>query len=285
MTELISYTRDDFMRVKEVCDACPETKSKYESLFVCLECFNNNFVVKHHVKRGEQVRPHRAQGVQPHSLMHRKHFVRQPRRIVNGGDSSHIRKAKSVLNIINASNFDKLYNKLKFVVSNENVNEVVPLVLEVGVQQRFYIGIFINILMGMAKEYKAEVEAHAARFVSGFIDDVLTLELSEEEAMSEYDRFCAEQKLKQHKVSSGVMALHIIKSGLFKMKLQEFVDSLVMACKEKRTETVFDVVISILAENKGLNGSRAIVLERRELDCFAGTTKLRFMLDDIFGQR
>lgn len=289
MVEFISYTRELFLERRGV--SLPDdddVKRKYDGLFQSSDCFfSNGFSAKVYLKKPvgdhhhqQQRNNHKGNTNSNQTFPPRRPYIKQVKKVINSGDKSHVKKAKCVLNVINSSNYAKQYNKMKFIMDAENVHEIVPLILDVGVMQIFYVTIFVNLLSDIAKEYKDTVESNVTSFIMKFLESKLSIM---ENIENDYDNFCDVQKQKQGSVSSGILMLHLIQRGLTSIKVDTVIDSLIDICKEKKDEeVVIDIVLQIFLESKKMYGADAISRHRSFLESSVTSNKLRFMIQDLF---
>lgn len=256
-----------------------DVKRKYDGLFQSSDCFfSNGFVNKAYQKKTDH-HSRNPKGTISTPQTARRPFVKPLKRVINPGDKTHVKKAKCVLNVINNSNYAKQYNKMKFIMDADNVQEIVPLVLDVAVMQIFYVTIFVNLLCDIAKEYKATVEHHVTNFITHFLDDKISIT---EHVVNDYDNFCDVQKQKQFNISCGILAMHVIKRGLTTLQVENVIDALIKICKEKEEEIVLDIVLQILVESKKLYGTDAIKRHQSYLESSVTSKKLCFMVEDLF---
>lgn len=272
MTEFIAYTKDVFFGQKNVI-ADDNIKLKYEALFHSADCFfSNGFTSKKFTPKTDFRKP-------PTNYVSKKPFCKLIKKTINPLDKNYIKKAKCILNVINASNYAKQYNKMKFIVEEDNVNEIVPLILDVSIMQIFYVKLFVDLLLDLCKDYKIIITEHIDIFVDKFIADGLVLP---EEESTDYDKFCAFQKCKQTKLSCGIMILHLINAGLSQQDIKKYIETIIEQCEEKKDENIVDVVLQIILEYKKMKGPASIFFGREKFAFLSPTTKARFMIDDIF---
>lgn len=278
MVELISYSVSDFLQRKGVTPPIDENmKKKYDALLASADCFfSNGFINKAYVK---PVAPNAIRAPQ----VRNKTFVKPNKGLIGSYDKHYIKKAKSILNVINSSNYDKQLNKMNFIMDSENANEIVPLILSVGVMQIFYVTLFVKLLVDISKEYKARVIQHVDDFITKLLESKFGISITQNNE-NNYDSFCDMQKQKQAIISSGVFALHLIQRGLTKYNTDHYMDILLEICNEKKDdETLIDIILHILLESKKIVGKNIDVSKFKSLfeEC-AQSNKLRFMVETLF---
>ena len=168
-------------------------------------------------------------------------------------------------------------------MENDNITDIVPLILETGVIQIFYINIFINLLLDIAKDYRSDVESYVNQFVNTFIDSRLIFENSDPitQTNTDYDVFCATQKQKNIKISTGIMILNLIKADFTQIDINTYVETLISICNEnKDNELVVDTILQILVECKKLFGSvSSYAIDH--LKSFVTNSKSKFLVDSL----
>jgi hypothetical protein len=284
MVEFISYSLEDFMGKKDKVICSPEVKSRYETLFQSAECFfSTGFVSKPFPSKPKPRGHHLPSPLPPSASANFRRPYIKPVKKINPFEKTHIKKVKCILNVINASNYLKQFNKMKFVMENDNITDIVPLILETGVIQIFYINIFINLLVDIAKNYRSEVESYVNQFVRTFLDSRLIFETANPITPSntDYDVFCATQKQKSIKISTGIMILNLINAGFTKIDIATYVETLISICNEnKNDELMVDTILQILVECKKLFGSVSFdVIDH--LKSFVTNSKSKFLVDSL----
>lgn len=273
MVDFIYHTRDLFLKVKEGFEVPAEVKQKYDTLFNETECFQSTgFVTKPYIKRVDKRAP-----------LPRKTFARAARKIFSAGDLPHIKKVKTILNVMNVSNYDKQLNKLKFIIEDRNVEEIAWVIIDTGVLQFFYVKLYVNLLNDIASNqgYKTVILKVIETFVDDFVGKRLMAQSPQDINLSEYDMFCVLQKDKTTKVSSGMLILYLIKQGLITRDIYWYLEKLIDYCNAgEEDEHIMDIVLNILLESKKINGHVVSYPVQWVARC-SKVNKLRFLFDDL----
>ena len=185
---MISF--DDFLLIKNI-ETDLNIKNKYKNLFDKFDCFSNVIVLRNTKKH----------------ITHNHHNStpnpnRKPRditRIITG-----------LLNILNNTNYNKIFVKLKLLIQNDNIVYIMNEILTKAVLQIFFIDIYSKLIYDIISFfYNKEI---IFEVLSNFIVSYLSennFDIPEETI--EYNDFCMNQKKKLTIISTNKLILYIIK--------------------------------------------------------------------------
>lgn len=269
MVDFIALDTKLFLEVKDTIVVPDGIKEFYEELFQAVDCFQSNgFVSKPYVKKVDPSK----------KFIAKKSFARTIRKPLCTGEQPHIKKVKTILNVLNASNFEKLIHKLKFVIDDHNVEEVVCLILSTAVSQYFFVKVFVNLLLEISNIYRPTVRKSVATFIENYLNMNLASRMILEDNLSEYDIFCQVQKEKTQKISTGMLIVHLINDGFYEETLDWFVSQLMNYCQK---DDVLDIVLPILIETKKVAKQIMIAIPESVKERCGMSNKLRFLLADL----
>lgn len=284
MVDLISHLPEVFYARKDGVEILPETRARYDALFQTMDCFHvtTSFAPKKHVGNGG-VPPHKKSGFFADSKrQHAKHPIVPGKTMIkkiNSTEKIHLKKVKCILNVMNKANYGKQINKLKFVIEDQNIEEIIPLIIDTGVMQIFYIDLYINMLRDITQQHV--IDNYAVVFAKKFLEERLNRTYMDD-TLTEYDRFCLDQKHKTIMVSTGIMIVHLIEAGLFSCDINTFLKDLLSKC-DGCNEIISDIVLQILTDAK--KSCRSIVGFLRENKAtivnIATCTKLRYTVEEL----
>jgi len=166
-------------------------KEKYKLLFDKFECFSNiiqrNNIKKHH---------------------HHHHHISLPN--PNKKPKDITRTITGLLNILNNTNYNKIFMKLKLQIQNDNIVYIMNEILNKSVLQIFYLDIYTKLITDIInffynKELLYEI---LKNFILSYLCEH-NFDISEENI--EYNDFCLNQKKKLGIISTNKLILNIIK--------------------------------------------------------------------------
>jgi uncharacterized protein YggL (DUF469 family) len=178
-------------------------------------------------------------------------------------DRAYLKRVKSILNVINESNFQKQVNKLKFVIQEDNIDTIMDVIINNAVLQVFYVNIFINLIRELLEtNFKNQVLNALDDFVSklifngGMKFDRSTIENTN---LSKYEHFCIQQKHKVTVISKALFIIHLMKNNMTTYTLEPLTDHLInnlmLASKEcnadcEMNDLDVDIILHILLDIK-----------------------------------
>lgn len=204
------------------------------------------------------------------------------------------RQLKGLLNVINKNNFNKIFNKIKPLVVDENTSIITEVILDTACFQVFYIKIFLNLLDEVIKlssdEARYTVDECISKFINDFINDELYMYQSSG-SHNKYHEFCLLQKHKCLVTSRNQVMLELIKSGHCKdWTIQSYCDNLLMTVSNlqydeytSNVESNIDIIICLVKDIK--TNDPAIRISQANIDTLKtllnNSQRLKFIVDDI----
>lgn len=204
------------------------------------------------------------------------------------------RQLKGLLNLINKNNFNKIFNKIKPLVLDENVGIITDVILDTACSQVFYVSIFLNLLdevMKMSTEHgKTVINVCISKFINDFINDEQYMYESSG-CQNKYHEFCLLQKHKCLATSRNHVMLELIKSGHCQdWSIQSYCDNLLMTVSNLQydvhnqdIESNIDIIICMVKDIKMKDPS--VRITQANIDTLKtllnNSQRLKFIVEDI----
>ena len=252
----IIITKDEFASRKNCFVLQENIVLKYKRLIDENECFSK---VTYFYKNKGFDRTDRTDRVDK-----RKHMTSNDRK------HHHPKKTfTSLWNLLNESNYTKVCHRLKFMISDDNVNVVIKELINMAITHSIYRKYFILILKDVIKTYE-----HTGTFdilnniIVGLLDSrYLILENITLDSKENYDMFCDTLKHKQKVLNTYIFILDIIDQLGISIPLLIEKTSQIFT-EHLSNEYYFDLMINIMI----------IIAERYPKEIAAKVTTLR----DVF---
>lgn len=187
-------TPEEFKHRKQSFVPDEGVQAKYDALFAKYECFNT--LIYHHkgntIKSNDRVNLRRHVSNQMNSSHHHNHEKRTPKKTFT-----------SLWNTLNESNYDKVSHKLKFMVNDDNFQQVIKELISMSIMHHIYRKQFLALTKDvMSQQTNGTSALHNT--LSEFSGDYWLLKHENNTHM--YDVFCLQQKHK-HKVINTIAIL------------------------------------------------------------------------------
>lgn len=265
MVDISIIPKDTFLVFRNI-KPPDDISKKYEDMFVKYDCFSNstNYIVTTKVFPSKQNNYSKAKSHSVHSQYDNKKkftsITRVTRRTIGVSDTPdrhYLKRVKAILNVINDSNFDKQLNKLKFIIQEDNIDNIMEILINSAVLQVFYIHIFVKLFKELLDgSFKAHVLRALDNFVSEFISqNAIKYPIFDQSEYSEYDCFCLQQKHKTMVTSKACFIINIIKHGMTAQPLDSLTDYLSMSLSELvpsalNVDLELDIILNIMLDVK-----------------------------------
>ena len=207
------------------------------------------------------------------------------------------RQLKGFLNVINKNNFNKVFNKVKPLIVDENIPIIAEVILDTACNQVFYFEIFYNMLMDVMNlatdAGKVLIQEHMKAFVNSFIGDEQYL-YKGIESENKYHEFCLLQKHKCLATSRNLVVVELIKNmHCSDWSIQSYCDNLLSTIANidyrldsRNTESNIDIIISMIKDLKArepyVKITQTHIANLRTL--LNNSQRLKFAVDDIAKQ-
>lgn len=273
MIDPIIVSKSEFLSRKDGLVISDDIKQKYEDMFKSFDCFHNVNYLFLNTKH-----KHTSAKFKTHSKPSPPSFLRRN----DNFEKSYVKRVKGILNTINNTNYDKLKNKLFFLLQEDNINIIIEQLIDVAVLQVFYIDIFIRLIADLLKTnlYNNIIVQELDRFIEKYY----TLKFIKNEDRPKYEQFCIEQKYKQDMISKAILILHVIKNGYCSHNVESFMDYIENKCHTiiKNNNIIeIDIVLQTFIQAKKILEYK-ICLDRCLFNDLNNNMKLRFLIEEIY---
>lgn len=232
----VIVTKQMFLSRQEAYTKSLSVAAKYDALFQAHECFTTKQVVP--VPNRHHSRNHHVRKASPYADQPPRH-TRDPKKML-----------QSLFNILNDSNYAKVLHKLKFIVSNDNLVQIMTDILKNGVRHHTYRKHFIRLILDLMHIWDKEVISHT---VLSFFADFMkaSKRISLEVTESEYDTFCSQQKHKQRVLNTNLLFLdaYDMFTGRIQFDLNEYLGYIIKEMNDvKQVDDLVDLFLNILCQ-------------------------------------
>jgi hypothetical protein len=262
MTDIIIFDTNFFKEIKQTLIQDESIKLKYTELFKKYNCFSNNQPIIHH----------------KHKII--KHYNHHhPIRETN------IKKQiLGILNLINNSNYLKLFNKIKIIINIDNIKYIISEILNKCCLQIFYVHVFmklfINIYEISQKDEKDIIIDTVNTYVNNFINNKEYI-LSESVIINAYDYFCFVQKHKSLINAKNIIILELFKYNILLLKQIDYIEFITKELNICICESHIELLLNMLLEIHRslpiyeLDIDYQLILDKTK------NQKIKFMVDDL----
>lgn len=169
----IIVPKEDFMRIRVGFSVDENIARKYNELFERYECFSKlSYYHRPTNKTIEKKKPPYAS------------YDKRPGK----------KSFTSMWNILNESNYAKISHRLKFMVTNDNIESIIQDIVHMSIVHSIYRKYFLLVLRDVMQMHASSMKYLQATIVS--FDDKYYI-FTPRQDMTTYDVFCAKQKHKQ----------------------------------------------------------------------------------------
>jgi hypothetical protein len=204
------------------------------------------------------------------------------------------RQLKGLLNVINKNNFNKIFNKIKPLIADDNTSIITDVILDTACFQVFYIKIFLGLLDEVIKLSSEQGKSIVGDCISKFINDFISDELymyKTSGSHNKYHEFCLLQKHKCLVTSRNHVMLELIKSGhCQEWTVQSYCDNLLMTVSNlqyyeytSNVESNIDIIICMVKDIKTKDPN--VRITQAHIDTLKtllnNSQRLKFIVDDI----
>lgn len=225
----------------------PALVLKYETLFKNYDCFTKapNYVPKKIEKR------------RPHIIEKKKSL-------------------QSLWNILNETNFLKVAQKIRFMVSDLNIENVVEDLLKNAILHASYRKFFLLVLQDIHKHHPAYlyVQAHYLRFLESH-----NYLLKNDTNLKDYDLFCHRQKTKGFIISSTM--LYLDASAFISLDIESYARLIGDLIRENPDVDTCCMYVQIITEICKYYPQYKPAIDWRTLMQTTESIKLKFMIEKL----
>lgn len=251
MTDFIQYNKESFFAIKNTILLEDSIKDKYDIIFNSHDCFNNMIFISI-VKNKKDIGSFPKNIVKLNTQdVKRKIFMKPIRKPIDSTENGYIKKCKSILNIINDTNYTKQLSKLKFLIDNDNIDEIIEVIVNISILQVFYIHIFVKLLTDINQNHK--IRKFLNEYIMSYLDKGFCYNFDNVQSSNEYDMFCDIQKHKTRMISTGKVMFIYIHNSLCDISKKEFINIIMSnILRYNDNELIIDVCLNILKECKSI---------------------------------
>lgn len=240
---------------------------KYAELFSRYECFSKpNNVYFHKFNKGYDKKPRNVFGIKPKESK---------------------KTLQSLWNVLNESNYQKVSHKLKFMVNEDNVTQVVKDIIKNAVLHSTYRKYFLKLLrdlLGFAKEEYIYITI--SDYFHNYIDGQLfKKENGFNNTENKYDIFCTQQKHKKMTLNINVLLIDIIKEfPEIKINMFPYIDSIIdlIKCDEDFYQDLgLNLMIDICTTPEYVEYISKYDIDWNEIISRGSSSKIKFLVEKI----
>lgn len=223
MTDIVIKTVDEFKRDEVLVENYKqhdEIEKKYANLFTTFDCFLNKGPITLFVPRDKDSRPKHFQQSQ-HHRHHTKETVRERKR----KDKTIDETIMGIVNIINASNYSKMFNTIRLMSNDNNISIITKVIIVNTCNNPFYINLFTKLIieLAMISTYKEIILCELTNFIHCFIEKEEYI-FKPKANNSGYDIFCDQQKHKSYVLCKNNFILKLHVDGIHKTNVTDYLN-------------------------------------------------------------
>jgi hypothetical protein len=276
-TDFTLITKDTFILRENTFVLNSPLKTKYDNIIKDHECFHAKPAPTHYVHKARFVKKPQ------HNSHHEGRTMKDP-----------VKSMQCLFNILNDSNYSKIFHKMKFLVSNDNLISVINKILKCGVTHKTYRKHFLRLILDLFHIWDREaISTTIKEFFNDFIMNNKRLCMEKTDTTTDYDVFCLEQKHKQKMLNTNMLLLDAY--DMFAGKINVDVEGCVARVMQELQEVIMedrliDIFLQMLvqyAEHKTINMTEhkdtIVALPKHHL-----SVKNRFLFENVicaFGLR
>jgi hypothetical protein len=253
-----------FIQQKAASNASDTLKSKYTTLYNSYICFSQSHVA----------------------------FVKPKKTFTDFRKLNHKRSDPKkaiihILNVINKSNFDKLFNKLRMLIDDTNIRLIITEILSRCCLQIFYVDTYIKIikdLNNVLKLKQQEMLKNALKeFVTSFTaNNEYHIHIDQDD--TSYDKFCKIQKMKSFILAKNVFNMELYCNQLVVFDLNEYVSFFKGKLHTYEDEMYIDIILQILLSVSKKFPEIPMNIDVDNIMRISSNQKIKFMLHDLVRQ-
>lgn len=276
MTELVTYTVEHFLIVKDMTEVKDALREKYNEMFNNVDCF------KHVINPYFQKKEYNTKYSQKTYTNKKNNYTKHPRKVISANVDAHIKTCKYILNVINDLNYSKQLSKIIFIIDETNINDIIELIIQTSTLQIFYSSVFIRLIkdIGWVNNVKHRINI----FYDMFKEHIYNAFDNKCNDISEYDEFCNIQKTKQKFISMGKLIFLYIINDLCDVHRKDYIEYLCNIIHNNRTNiSLIDISLHILLECKKIEKYIVDYIALTEFkDIYNINSKINFLINELY---
>jgi hypothetical protein len=284
MTDIVIKTIDEFKRDelsvqnKNVDDIV----AKYVHIFSTYDCFSNKNVNTFFAPREKEVR--------------QKHFHQSPSLPPNKQYRERRRKEKTIheivrgiINIINKTNYAKMFNTIRILSTQENISTIVSEILVNTCHNAFYIELFTKLVidLAMVSGYRDAILAEITDFIHKFVEKKEYVFHTKADG-NDYDIFCDQQKHKAYVLCKNNLIMNLHVEGIHNINVKDYVAHFINVIisneyqDEYHKKLLLQIILDCISHDATIKStSYTDILAFLQENNWASTKKLEFMVKEL----
>jgi hypothetical protein len=269
MTDIIIILPSIFNIIKSDIEINEKIKKKYVDIYAKYACFS-------------QILLPPPSTALPHKHPIRKIYNTRPIRIINLK-----KQILGILNIINESNYLKLFNRLKLIITSDNITYIITELLQKCALQIFYVDIFIklfiNIYEFIQKDDKQIVINIINKYVYDFIEkkEYILVEDVIIKNNTKYDDFCASQKHKALINAKNLIIIYLFKYKLIELSEHDYFTFIVNELNKCENESEIELLLNVVLTIQKYRPAIRLNINFKDILNKTSNKKIKFMINDI----
>lgn len=265
MTDITTIPACQFYEIKGTVGPPPETvRSRYEKLFASHSCFT------------QVVQPF-LPPKQPKTPVHIAPRITK---------TTNIKKQMvGILNIINESNYQKMFNKIRMMINSQNIEYIVTELLTKCCLQVFFIHVFLrllgNIVSVCERSEKDKIYQTVNSYVNSFVENNEYMLPAKPEGAGAYDSFCMVQKHKSIVIAKNIIISELINVSMVSLTLERYSTYLCEKIDTTSCEQEIEMLLQMMTDLKKRVPKCNISFDYERILSITSNQKIRFITEDL----
>lgn len=274
-SDIIQYQVEDFINILNDVNSDDTLKQFYDDFFNKHDCFTKPISHVDHKKYN----------------MRSRNFKEFERRFPQRPKDIH-KQILEILNKINSRNYKKMLFKIRNIITENNINEVINDILKQCTLQIAFKDVFLELLhdiyVSSTPPIKKIIKFESDKFIEKYLldKDFVIFNNTETQTFS-YDDFCSSQKRKRIILSKNIINLELIKISLVSQSItnysQFFISQLNFMLDDVHSDYYLDIIMDIFQQIIQNNSKINLYTINHEKLIAKGQNnqKLKFMIMDF----
>ena len=276
MTDIILISTSIFYSIKEALILDEKITQKYTDLYNKYDCFSKVHIPSPNV-----------------SLSSSNTFVGQRNKFKSNNHppirTTNLKKTiVGLLNIINDTNYLKMFNKIRIIMNPQNIEYIINELLQKCCLQIFYIKIFMKLFMNIYEisqtSEKEIISTIVNLYVNNYVDNK-EYKITEIVMKNAYDHFCYVQKHKTYMNAKHVLILELFKNNMIKMNIKEYVEYLINEINTCDDETHIEMLLHMITVYIKENLLVNLDIHYNDILEKTANQKIKFMISDLINMQ
>lgn len=265
MTDIIIISPNIFNIIKSDLIKNDVIEKKYRDLYAKYKCFSNISVVTIPIQ----------------NTRYNRHKT-----VYNISKPTNLKKQiLGILNVINESNYLKMFNKIRMIITTENTYYITSELLQKCCLQIFYVHIYLKLFMDIYEFLKLDEKKimldNVNKYVNDFIINKEYLLIDKETSQdTAYDYFCYIQKHKSIINGKNIIILELLKTNLLSLKLEDYIVYITGELDITICESHIELLLQMLLNIKKSHSTN-ITINAKIIFDKTNNQKIKFMINDL----